>query len=515
MLPNQSHRRRSDLRRSLGNVYIAWSFGAVWLFIVMGAASTEFARLLGVSAFGFGLLAAAPFVGALTQLPVSFVIERYGHRKAIFMTGGIAARSIWILLAVIPWALPREAWAPALVGGTALAMLLLQATGPAWMSWGADLIPSRLRGRYMARRIRLGQGIGLVTTLLIGFGLDRSAELAGDDLRNAISAAYIIAAFCGVIDYLWHLPVHIPDPPRRERKSLLRLMREPLADRSFRWFIAFTGTLTFATGYVGQFVNLYMIEHVAIDKQSRFLLVNTMLVAIPLLVMMLTLPIWGRLMDRFGRRPVMIIAGVLMAHGGASWIFVTPHNWWFGYLTVIVATAAWPAIEVGNFNILLSMADSKAGTRSGTAYVAVNSIVVAVAGTLSGLFGGAVAEWIGPDWRGAILGFPLTYHGVLMIISGVLRLVAIGIFARVHEPGSAPTRQAARYILGGLYSNVIQVAAAPGGMVAGLVGRFRRMSWLAVRRPAQAVAAPQQVRGPDVDSEQQPAQPDDAGRSGL
>jgi len=483
MTPQQSKRDRSELRRSLRNVYIAWGFGAGWMFIVMGAAGTQFARLLGVSEFGFGLLAAVPFLAALTQLPVSFFIERFGHRKAMFMTTGIAGRSMWLLLAAIPWTLPREWWPIALIGGTAAAMFLLNMGGPAWMNWAADLIPSRLRGRYMSHRIRLGQVIGLFTTLLVGFGLDRSAAIAPDDLRNAISAAYILAALLGIVDFLWHAPVHLPDPPRGEPKSIRRLLAEPLGDRNFRWFIGFTGMFTFSIGYVGHYANLYVLEHIAIDSASRYLLVNTMMVAIPLLVMMLVLPIWGRLMDRFGRRPIMIIACVMVAHGGASWIFVTPHNWWFGYITVMIATAAWPAIEVGNLNILLSLADSKGGTRSGTAYVAVNSIVVAVAGTLSGLFGGAVAEWIGPDWRGAIFGFPVTYHGVLLIISGGLRLLAVFFLAKVHEPGAARTRDAARYLAGGLYSNLQQTVYFPTR----IVGRAGRMSWTLARRTVRTV----------------------------
>jgi MFS family permease len=409
------------------------------------------------------------------------------------MVTGIVGRSIWIGLAVIPWVLPRHWWPAALVTGTAGAMLLLNLGGPAWMNWAADLIPAPVRGRYMSRRIRLGQGIGLITTLLIGFGLDRSSSLAPDDLRNAISVAYIVAAAFGVIDFLWHMPVRLADPPRRERKSMRRLLSEPLADRNFRWFLGFTAMMTFAVGYVGQFANLYVIEFIAIDSSSRYLLINTMMVAIPLLVMMLTLPIWGRLMDRFGRRPVMLIAGVLIAHGGASWIFVTPHNWWFGYITVIIATAAWPAIEVGNFNIMLSLADSKEGTRSGTAYVAVNSVVVAIAGTLSGLFAGSLAEMIGPQWRGSIFGFPLTYHGVLLIISGGLRLVALLFLAKVEEPGSARTRDAARYLIGGLYSNVQQAVFAPSRMV-GVFGKLSRMSWVFAKRTARSV-----VRTPQDD----------------
>ena len=67
---------------------VAWTFGAAWLYLTTGAVFTRYAKLLHMPAFGYGLLAAVPFAGALMQLPVSYFITRYGHRKSIFITVG-------------------------------------------------------------------------------------------------------------------------------------------------------------------------------------------------------------------------------------------------------------------------------------------------------------------------------------------------------------------------------------------------------------------------------------------
>lgn len=463
-------------RIAMRQILWAWAFGATWMYITTGAAATEFARQLNLSPFEFGVLAALPFLGAFVQLPVSFYIERYGRRKIIFMSTGIMARAMWLPMALIPWVVPQRYWSIALLGAMTVTMILNQMGGPAWLSWAADIIPSRIRGRYFSRRIRLGQIVGIIVTLLVGLGMDYAAGLDPKDVRNAISLAYIFAALVGVMDYLMHVPV--PSPPQvvKPNVSLWRLMSDPLHDRNFLRFLGFTFTLTFSLGYIGQFANLYMLDVVLVDVPNKFFVMNVIMVAIPLLCMALAYPFWGRLMDRFGRRPIAIISGVLIVNGASSWILVTPDSWAVGYISVLLASFAWPGIELANFNILLNLSESQGGARAGSAYVALNSVVVAVAGTLSGLFGGAVAEWLGSDWKIIVFNWPITYHGVLFIISAVLRAASLLWLIGLQEAGSRRTRDAARYVAGNVYSNVQQAILMPS-RIAGLVGRVSRQTF--------------------------------------
>jgi MFS family permease len=471
--------RDRELRKKLMLVMWAWPLGAVWLYSVMGAAATEYALDMGVGAFGFGLLAAAPFVGALVQLPASLFIERHGHRKAVFMWSGIAGRGVWLLLAAIPWVgLPPSAWPWALVGGTMLAMLITSAGGPAWMNWAADLIPSRIRSRYLAQRIQLGSFVGAAVALAMGFLLDWAGEHTDPlMLRRTVSMIYVFAAVMGMADLFMHAPVHVDDPPPKKGLSLWQLIRAPLTDREFRWFLAFNALLVFGIGFMGQFANLYLLEVVCKDLPDKFIVMNVMMVVIPVLMFVLVIKPWGRLMDRIGRRPVMVIALLILSTGGVAWIFVTPEDWYLGYLVVLIAVMAWPAIEVGNFNILLSLSRSRDGAGAGSAYIAVNSLVVAIAGVLSGLYGGTVASLLGEGWSWQIpvIDWPVTYHGVLFALSSVARIGAVGCLVLLHEPGAWRTRDAARYMVANIYSNVQQAVFLPARMV-GTGGRLRRWS---------------------------------------
>ncbi|MCX7886468.1 MAG: MFS transporter [Verrucomicrobiae bacterium] len=440
---------------------MAWVFGAVWMYVITGATLTQFAKLLGVSKAGFGLLAAMPFAGCLFQLPLSYVIERYGHRKRLFICLGIVHRAMWLVVAAIPWVLPAGMHAQAMIVVVALSWAVGQMIGPAWVSWMADLVPERIRGRYFSRRSQAGQIVGLVTTVLVGVVLDQAAGRGADALLRAASAALAVAGVSGMIDFLFFLPVI--EPLRRQPNPNVRLRQllvEPLRDGNFRTFLVYTALLTFSLGYINQFVWLYVLDVAAMSNTAA----NAMLVLVPLVIFMGMYPVWGRLIDRLGRKPVLIVCTLVLSLGAVSWIFVTRERWLPGFALVTIATMMWPGVELGNFNVLLGLSTAREDSRQRSAHVAINSTVAAISGIVSGIFGGVVAQRL-EHWHGSFFGLPLTFHGVLFLIAGGLRVVAALWLVRLEDPGAETTRAALRYMGANLYSNLQQAVFVPGRLL--------------------------------------------------
>lgn len=462
-----------DVRYAMRHVTTAWLFGAAWLYLTMGAALTRYAKLLGLPPFGFGILAAMPFAGALTQLPSSYFMARCGRRKQVLLVAGIFSRVVWVLIALIPWVLPNAWWWPGLLLCRAMSSLSGHIMAPAVMSWFGDLVPRRIRGRYFSRRNQLGRLVGLVVTLAAGKVLDHYHAGSEVVMLRALSTLLALGGILGVVDFLWLAPVpdveHQPNPEQR----LWQLFREPLADQDFRHFLGYTATVTLGMGFISQFVWLYLFDVLLLNHTAA----NAMLVAIPLVVGYFAVPGWGRLQDRLGLKPTLVLAGIGIVPGAAWWILVTPENWWMGYAGVLTAIAAWAGVELANFNILIGIGASRRGRRQGTAYLALNSIVVAAAGVLSGLFGGAVATVL-QGWEGSILGFRLTYHGVLFLVSGALRFGALFWLIGMREPQAHSTLAAARYIAVNIYSNLRQGIFMP-------VRRVIRLRTLAYRLSGQ------------------------------
>lgn len=464
------------IRNSLRTVTFAWVFGSAWFHITTGATMTRYARSMDMSEFGFGLLAAIPYFGALLQLPASYMMERYGGRKKLFLLTGILHRLLWLVIAAIPWFMPRADWWWGLLLFMAFSTSLGNFSGAAWLTWMADLVPARIRGRYFSRRGQYGRLVGFFATAAVAWLLDAVTGYGAEIFRQTISVALAVAAICGVLDIALFKSVPPAQKTRAdEHVSFRELVAQPLRDPNFRRFLAFNFTLNFGIGYVGQFIWLYLFDVV----QMSNLRANMMLVAIPLIVSMLSFPLWGRMVDRLGCRPTLIAAGLLIVHGGASWIFVRQESWWLGYAGSILATLAWPGVELASLNMVLRLSAAREGihTHRGSAYVAVNSVVVALGGICSGLFGGAVAEWLS-EWKGSLFGLPLTYHGVLLLISALLRAVSLLFLIGLQEPQAHHARAAFRYLATNIYNNVQQAALAP---LRG-IGRLGRLTY---RLPSQ------------------------------
>ncbi len=492
------------------------------MWTVNGAAMTRFAKGLGTPDWAFGIMAALPFVGAFFQLPASYIQERWGHRKALFMFTATTHRLMWVLVAAVPWlpGIDGYRW-QIMIGVLAVNWAMGSAAGPAWMSWMADVIPRKIRGRYFGLRNRIGQSIGVITTLCIALILDHSQRgVAPSDAthRTLVVTSFLLAlaGLFGALDIQSFARVRDNQGrPPAPRMKVLPMLAGPWRDPFFRRFLAYNFTLTLAIAFIGQYVWLYVLDVLKMDNFQAHLLI----IALPLLVQLTAYPIWGGLMDRLGKKPVLLICGSFMVFGAVGWLmmgpdaaddwqrFVADRDWhgmgrgligydwsWrsrIGYLMILMTTAAWPGVEVANFNMLLDMSggsrraekaaakegqeDEKAAT-GGTAYIAINSIAVAIGGTISGLMASSLTGLLKDRMVDLppILGIVLTYHGVLFGISTLLRAVAMGLATGLHEPTATGTRAALQFMTGMMYSNVREAVSLPTR----IVGRAYRWSFL-------------------------------------
>ncbi len=477
----------ATLRRHLRWITIAWVFGTVWLWAISGAAMTQFALALGMPDYAFGYLAALPFLGTLIQVPTSYWLERYGHRRALFLWTGAIHRALWSVAAAIPWILPglEAHWWKALIGLLLVSWIFGHASGPAWMNWMSDLIPRRVRGRYFAVRNLVTLPIGILTTLAIGYVVDLAATAEAtrshDTQIMLLVTASVLAAggVFGVMDILCFNRVPDPSPPpARADVNLFRLMREPLRDRHFRRYLGFNFTFILATGFVGQYVWLYVLDVVEWSNWTA----NLLLIAVPLMLRMLVLKPWGRLIDRLGKKPVLLISGAFTVFGSFGWLLIGPERFWLGYAIIVLTSLAWPGMEIANFNFTLDFAGTRQGRShsqaAGTACVALNSLGISIGGVLSGLIGAGVAKGLADlSVPVALTGTVFTYHAVLFLISTVLRAVSLGFAAGLEEPKATGTRDAMRYMTSATYSNVRQAFSMPVRVV-GNVARWSYRSRL-------------------------------------
>jgi len=263
------------------------------------------------------------------------------------------------------------------------------------------------------------------------------------------------------------------EPPRQVPHSVdwLHGLRRPLHDRNFLRYVGLNFTFTLAVGFMGQYIWLYLFD----IGQVKAWLANLFLVVMPRLVHMYSYSAWGKLIDRLGRRPILIVALALMTISPFGWFLVgQPDDTlrWIGYAIALIGIFAYPGFEIANFNIILSISGGREGGSS--AYVVVNSAAIALGGVLSGLLGyGAAHMFESLNIALPLWDMTLTYHGLLLGLSALLRFAALPWAFAMHEPASHATSDALRYMGANVYSNVRQAILMPTRVV----GRVSQMTW--------------------------------------
>ena len=451
---------------------VAWMFGNVWFVAISGSAFTLFAKGMNASPFEFGVLTALQYLAALVSLPASLLIERTGERKRIFFIGQYFQRMMWFVLALVPlWIMSRYGLATAHVALSAFIPLLFlmyaggALGGPAWVSWMADVVPERVRGRYFSRRRQWSVLTAMPAAWLTGWLLDRYAATGADTLTTMrwCAIVFMCAACFGIMDIaLFHLVPDVKKPPRRDA-SLFKTIAPPLKDKNYLWFAGYVGTLMFAVVPMGQFLTLYAMDKAGLKNRD----VQLMMVVLPMVAQFIVLPVWGHAADRMGKKPLLVVATLGLVPVGIGWCLMSKGTIWLGYALSCLGTALWTGVEVANLNLVLEMsgtADDENGKNGGgTAFHAVNSVVLNIAAVIGALTWGTIAQWL-KDWNWTPLASwkTLTSYDVLFILSGLLRLAAVVVFLpHIHEPEARPTREALRFMGSNIYNNLFNAVLLP------------------------------------------------------
>ena len=458
------------LRKAMLIATGGWMFGSVWFSSMSGTPLTLYAKQLGASQFQFGLLAALPFLASILSLPASILIEATGQRKRIFLLGLYLQRFLWFVIAIAPlWILNKGGFTHQRLAMSVFLWLMFimysgQAIGgPAWVTWMADLVPDRIRGKYFSRRRQFGMLTAVPAAWIVGWLLDTQPSSEPFSIMRWCAGIFIIAAIFGVLDI--HMFQYVPDIPKRPQKGLelIRALREPLGDRRFLWFAGFVGTLFFAMSFMGQFVTLYVMDEAAKSGTHMNRTAQMMLIVTPYLAQLMCMGLWGHTADRMGKKPLLGVAALGLVPVGIGWCVLTESTVWVGYILSAVGAALWAAVEIANFNIVLEMSETpeSGGTGGGSSYVAVNSVIINIAGCLGGLSAGVIAESL-KNWEAFWLFKTFRGYDILFAVSAVMRLLAVVVFLPFIKDATArPTAQAVRFMMSNVYNNLFNAMQQP------------------------------------------------------
>jgi MFS family permease len=370
-----------------------------------------------------GLISAMPFVGNFLQIFAAPFLAKWRPPKAITVTAASLHLVTWISLGGLLPRVPRND--PAAAGHWLIAWFLLSScfaavAGVSWNAWIQEWVPGRLRGKFFGRRNGILQVSTLSFMLVAGWALAR-----WNYALPAFQAIIAGAAFMRVFSLRWQW--RSPTPVPRERAEATLPLGEQLRvltrSHSLLVFIAFGAVWSFAANCFGPFYHIFMFDQIGFSAFDVGVL-NTL----SQLGGALSLPAWGRLLDRYGNKSVMTFSLILWQMQNFAWCFLNPGN-----KELLYAMWTWGGITsagfvLGQFTILLRLLPAEARNLAIGVNLAVTSLVAAIAPVT----GGVVLGWALGRWGDAFA----VYHGCFLL-QPVLALGGAFLLLRVREPAAS------------------------------------------------------------------------------
>ncbi len=433
-----------SLRRSLYLVIWAATFGNAAGVITTGAAWTGFLReVIRADDLQLGIIAAIPVIANTSQLFISYLMERKRNRRFLFLFFGILGRSLWIPIGLIPFLIPEVSlylrpWA-------VIVLVALIAGGNSVVNLGynslmRDLVPLRIRGRYFSVRYRTFVLAGIAAGLMVSWIMDSTGTLG-------YTIVLIAAGILGMTDLSFFIFVDWPKmrtpPPEEKQESFLTMIRVVLRDKPFMMVTLFYTAWHFSVNVSAPFFNVHMLENLHMNY-TQITLYNQITSNVMAVIFVSR---WGRLMDRFGNKPILHISVLMCMLTPLLWLSVTPATTWLVIVLNLLTGIFWSPIDLGQQNLPLNLA----GQKNPSMYLAVFFTIINLAGVaLGNTIGGIMVQGVYTHLetlRFQLPGITLNRYHYIFATSAVLRILAVLlVLPLVKEAGSHAMRPVVREI---------------------------------------------------------------------
>ncbi len=444
---------KDQVRYSLQASTVDGIFATIFSNATGGVLLSNFLVGLNASPSQIGLLSSIPMLANLMQPLGALWGDRASSYHWYCFWIYVPSRLLWLILAAaIFWAgqWNEQTWVNLTLVIVGLACFWGALGSASWLSWIATLVPSRLRGRYFGTRASAISLMNLLSIPALGWII---SAWGGGDLQG-YGVVLLLGVVAGMISLgfqFWMTDVRPGDRCTVEDKQVESTIistsdaqdtasQKLLAsnstsisqffqDTNFLLFLLYFALWMFAVNLSAPFFNVYLLDTLAIDL--RWVTSYNSLQAGAHLTMLV---VWGKLADRIGNRPILLIDGVLVALVPLLWLITGANSvslWLWFPLLHLLAGGSWAAIDLCSNNLQLGVAP----LRHQPLYFALVAAIAGISGALGTSVGGFLAEFA--DY-GGILG--------VFALSAIARLIALIPLVFVKEQGGKSLQQTLRLL---------------------------------------------------------------------
>ncbi|MBR6187254.1 MAG: MFS transporter [Clostridia bacterium] len=400
------------IRRSLNLILLGNLFGNLHAIICGGGTTSMIglANELQAGDLAFGILNGIPQAAALLQIPFSLLVNRTHKRKKYLLTFGLFSRALWLVFGLIPLIVPAT---PASLRLWTLIFLLgvssccSSAINVCWFPWFSDLAPIRIRGRWLSIRDTM------VAACNLGFGLLVARMLDTLPPESKYVIIFLLGGTLGVLDMVCFgfCTETYSSPPKRLHFGTV--LKDIFRNKPFLRLVVMWTAWCFAANTCGPYLSRYSVNEMGLSF-TQMMIFGTAAASVSTILVMSR---WGKALDHFGCRTVMLTAAAVMSAVDGFYLFSTPGNVIPVLLRNFVGAMFWSGTNLAANSMQLSASPDEMRP----SYIAVFACVTSLVGTTLGtLFGGTLLE----AWKQAgLFTGAFDRYKMLIVVSICLRLL--------------------------------------------------------------------------------------------
>lgn len=290
------------LRKSvIEGMFNALLVGGAMIFVV------PFAVLLGANSLQIGFLVALPaLLAAWFQLGAIRILEFYNKKRQIVIFSVFVQAFSWLAIAILPF-LFKSDYVTWLIALTTIGTVIGSFGIPFWQSWMRSLTPKEIIGEYFGIRNALIGFIIFATTLICGLLLEIVPQ---SELLYAFIAIFLLG-FAGRI-ISGYLFTKIDEPfeevPKTVHTNIFHYVSQ-LKKNNFGHFVLYGTFMMFSISLISPFIPVYFLDGLGLSNNY---FMYTVLVSAAALTSLISLPYWGRVIDKYGTTKILRTTGLLV-----------------------------------------------------------------------------------------------------------------------------------------------------------------------------------------------------------
>ena len=385
-----------------------------------------FTNILGATSAQLGLLVGLIQISAVFHLLAIYVYGILKDRKKYFITMHLVHRSFALILALTTYYVGKSGnnslAVKIIIIAVAVSWIFANGSSSGWWSWMADLIPDKMRGSYFGRRSSIMQIINILWFMTVSITLDTLTSL---NIFYIYSFIFFIGAIAGLLDVF--LFVFVPEPEQEKTEKItVKDFFEPLKNKNFVISSLAVGLGVFAINVFAPFTAPYITSPKTIGAPNTWL---GIMFVISQMMWILVVPFWGVIMDRFGRKPVVMM-GCLIFTGYLGYLVLSPSNYVFvlpviALLVGLFAPAFWEGIN----QLMLTLTPSK----NRTSYVSWNFTIIGVVSSGGAYIGGTIKDRTEGVYIKITESYSLTNIHFILFISVIMLIITMILLSLIKE----------------------------------------------------------------------------------